>query len=345
MSELSDEIVVWQIEHGRHDLPWQVNRTPYSVWVSEIMLQQTQVITAINYFNNFIDVFPNVLSLARATEDDVLKQWSGLGYYSRARNLLKAARLIVNFHSGAIPSDYQALMNLPGIGRSTAGAILSLAYKKKYPILDGNVKRVLARVFRISGPTNAAPVMRTLWLTAEQLLPDQNVHIYTQGLMDLGATVCSRRNPNCAICPLSRRCRALLDGVIEKYPAPNKKRASVKKTIYMVIFFRNQKILLKKGSGKGLWPGLWGFFDSHELPEDALHQTLRELNLRMESVSFLESFRHQLSHINYLVQPVKVHVSPPSAQAESSGIKWINLTDFSQLPISVPVRKIIDSLR
>ena len=205
MLNFSDDVVNWQLKHGRHDLPWQVNRTPYGVWVSEIMLQQTQVGTAIKYFSQFMTAFPDVMSLARSTEDEVLSLWSGLGYYSRARNLLKSARLLVEAHGGVVPSDYDILISLPGIGRSTAGAILALAYEKKYPILDGNVKRVLARVFRVDGPTNVSSTMRKLLALAEELMPNKHIDAYTQGLMDLGATVCVRRNPSCVSCPFARK--------------------------------------------------------------------------------------------------------------------------------------------
>ena len=345
MLNFSYDVVNWQLKHGRHDLPWQVNRTPYGVWVSEIMLQQTQVGTAIKYFSQFMTAFPDVMSLARSTEDEVLSLWSGLGYYSRARNLLKSARLLVEAHGGVVPSDYDILISLPGIGRSTAGAILALAYEKKYPILDGNVKRVLARVFRVDGPTNVSSTMRKLWALAEELMPNKHIDAYTQGLMGLGATVCVRRNPSCVSCPLQERCRAKIEDVVGTYPVANLKKEIAKKSIYMVVFLQGEMVLMIKNLGGGLWPGLLGFVDSEVFSADILDRYADEFKLQVESTVHLDNFRHRLTHIDYVVHPIRVNVTRRCSKEERSGLKWINLNDQSQLPISVPVRKIFKLLR
>ncbi|MDA0237987.1 MAG: A/G-specific adenine glycosylase [Proteobacteria bacterium] len=344
MLNFSDDVINWQLKHGRHDLPWQVNRTPYGVWVSEIMLQQTQVSTATRYFTRFMTTFPDVASLANSTEDEVLSAWSGLGYYSRAINLIKSARIIAAAQGGIVPSEYDALISLPGIGRSTAGAILALAYGKKYPILDGNVKRVLARVFCVDGPPNASSTMRELWALAEKLMPNTHIDAYTQGLMDIGATVCVRRNPNCLSCPLKQRCLARLEDVVGIYPAANNRQKITKKSIYMIVFVHADTALMVKNSGEGLWPGLLGFIDSEIFSADILDRLASEFKLEVESTAHLAKFRHRLTHIDYLVRPVRVNVSLRRTKLEHSGLKWINLHDQSQLPISVPVKKIFKLL-
>lgn len=344
MFDLSNKVIKWQMLYGRHDLPWQQNRTPYKVWVSEIMLQQTQVVTAIDYFGRFIATFPEVNSLASASEDQVLALWSGLGYYSRARNLLEAARLIVDIHNGVIPSDFEALMNLPGIGRSTAGAILSLAFQKKYPILDGNVKRVLARVFCVDGPANSSASTRQLWLLAENLLPDADIDSYTQGLMDLGANVCTRRNPNCAECPLMTTCQARANDMVDVYPAPSLKKSIKHKSIYMIVFVFKGQTLIIKNSGAGLWPGLWGFIDTEVYSKNTLDEFSKKFELEIESISRLDTFRHRLTHIDYSVHPIRVNVSGSGAHEDRVGTRWIRLNDKTRLPVSVPVRRILNSL-
>lgn len=345
MFDLSSEVIKWQLKYGRHDLPWQKRRTPYKVWISEIMLQQTQVGTAINYFDRFIAVFPGVKSLASASEDQVLSLWSGLGYYSRARNLLRSARLITDIHGGVIPSDFEALVSLPGIGRSTAGAILALAFNKKYPILDGNVKRVLARAFCIDGPANSSIVSRKLWMLAEELLPDTDVDSYTQGLMDLGATICTRRNPNCVECPLMTTCRAWLDDLVDVYPKPNRKTNINHKSIYMIIFAFKGKALIIKNSGSGIWPGLWGFVDAEKFSKNTLEDFSKSFKLKIDSVLHLDSFRHRLTHIAYTIYPIRVNVSGSGVHKDRVGMRWVSFHDKSVLPVSVPVRKILKSLR
>lgn len=344
MFEISDELIKWQLKYGRHDLPWQTSRTPYTVWISEIMLQQTQVATVRDYFTRFITVFPNVASLASASEDQVLTLWSGLGYYSRARNLLKAARLIIDTHHGIIPSNFEALMALPGIGRSTAGAILTLAFQKKYPILDGNVKRVLARVFCVDGPANSSANTRALWTLAEKLLPDTDVDTYTQGLMDLGATVCTRRDPDCVACPLMLACKARENKSVDVYPMSAQKKSVKRKSLYMVIFVHKSKVLIIKNSGSGLWPGLWGFVDSDTFSKKKLDYFAKNFELDIQSVSQLDSFRHRLTHIDYSVHPIQVNVSGLRTSFDRLDMKWVDPNDRSRLPISVPVRRILNSM-
>ena len=340
MLNFSDDVIKWQLKYGRHDLPWQVSRTPYGVWVSEIMLQQTQVSTVTRYFTCFMAAFPDVASLARGTEEEVLSLWSGLGYYSRARNLLQSARIISDVHGGFVPSEYDALMSLPGIGRTTAGAILALAYKKKYSILDGNVKRVLARVFCVDRPTNASSTMRDLWVLADKLLPNKNIDTYTQGLMDLGATVCVRGKPTCLSCPLKQRCQAQLEDAVGAYPVKSARKKVAKKSIYMIVFVRNGAALMVKNSGEGLWPGLLGFIDSDTFSDDILKRFADGFALKVKSIAHLPNFRHRLTHIDYLVHPVRVNVSLGVSKGRHAGLKWVSLHNQGQLPISVLVKKI-----
>ncbi len=257
-SDFSRLVVQWQLCCGRHDLPWQNTRDPYRIWLSEVMLQQTQVTTVIAYFNRFIQQFPTVHHLARATESEVMRLWAGLGYYSRAKNLLACAQKICQDHGGFFPLKVSALIGLPGIGRSTAGAILSLSHFLAAPILDGNVRRVFARYFAIFGDTTSSKVQAQLWELAEALLPeDESVAAYNQGLMDLGAQVCTRRNPSCNICPLKVGCMARTEGLVDRLPEPKLKTIR-KEEYYQVLLYRCQsKIWLQPRPVRGVWSGLW----------------------------------------------------------------------------------------
>jgi len=247
----------WYTKQGRKDLPWQINPTPYRVWVSEIMLQQTQVNTAIPYYLKFMSAFPTLEDLANATDDQVMALWSGLGYYSRARNLHKTALILITSKQ-QFPENLDQLEALPGIGRSTAGAILALAMQKKATILDGNVKRVLARCFTVSGWTGKTSVANQLWMLAEQLTPDTRLRNYTQAMMDLGATVCTRSNPNCPVCPLASLCIAKQEDSQAAYPGKKKKTLIPTKHQYFFLLTNNDKqLLLEKRPPVGIWGGLW----------------------------------------------------------------------------------------
>ena len=249
-ADFADRLLAWWRVSGRHDLPWQQDQTPYRVWVSEIMLQQTQVATVERYYDRFMTSFPDVAALAAATDDDVLHHWSGLGYYSRARNLHKAAQAVMAEHGGEFPDDFDALLALPGIGRSTAGAILSLACDQRYPILDGNAKRVLARAWCVEGWTGSTANMKQLWELAELTTPAQDVANYTQAIMDVGATVCTRSRPRCDACPLTSLCDAYATERTGEIPAPKPKRAKPRRTTVMVMAVNSSGEILLEKSGR-----------------------------------------------------------------------------------------------
>ena len=246
MSDFAATVVRWQARHGRHDLPWQKTRDAYRIWLSEIMLQQTQVATVIPYYRRFCMRFPDIQSLAAAAQDDVLTLWSGLGYYSRARNLHRAAQIIVAAHAGCIPRDFDALLALPGIGRSTAAAICVFAFGARHAILDGNVKRLLARHCGIAGYPGTAKVAAKLWRATEQRLPSRRIEGYTQGLMDLGATVCTRTRPRCTACPLAADCVALRRDAILKFPAPRPRQPLPQRHTRMLVLLHAKQVLLEK---------------------------------------------------------------------------------------------------
>ena len=247
MKEFSARLINWYESSGRKNLPWQKRRTPYKIWVSEIMLQQTQVVTVIPYFRKFIKELPSTKSLSEATLDQVLSLWSGLGYYARARNLLKAAKIIQSEYGGKVPDSIDQLMALPGIGRSTAGAILALGFKKRAPILDGNVKRVLARYYKIGGNLQTSSKTKELWQVSEGLLPDNQIDIYTQSIMDLGATVCTQSNPDCDDCPVNQSCLALKEGLVDSLPLKVKpKTKPIKKVLWLLPQGPSGEILLEK---------------------------------------------------------------------------------------------------
>jgi A/G-specific adenine glycosylase len=253
----SRQIIDWQRRHGRHHLPWQASGDPYRIWVSEIMLQQTQVGTVIPYFERFMVRFPDVASLAAASEEEVLTRWAGLGYYARGRNLHRAARQIMGQHAGMFPCDFDAIVDLPGIGRSTAAAISAFAFGQRRAILDGNVKRVLTRVFAIDGWPGDKKVETRLWELSEILLPEKDIEAYTQALMDLGATVCTRSNPKCGQCPLACDCAARREGRIARFPVSRPKKPVPERAAIMLVIRHGRDILLRKRPAAGIWGGLW----------------------------------------------------------------------------------------
>ena len=262
MNTFSNRVIKWHGESGRTDLPWQINKTPYKVWISEVMLQQTQVNTAMPYFDAFMKRFPNIDSLAESTTDDVLSYWSGLGYYARGRNIHKTACILKDDYSSSLPCSLTELESLPGIGRSTAGAIYSLGFNKSAPILDGNVKRVLSRHRRIDGILKKATTVNKLWEISEELLPHRNYGTYTQGIMDLGATVCTRSNPSCSVCPVEEDCLARIHS--ETALLPNRgtsKKKREKEIFWLVPIDKNNNVYLEKRPEKGIWGGLWSFIE------------------------------------------------------------------------------------
>jgi len=324
--------------HGRKDLPWQHPRTPYRVWVSEVMLQQTQVATVVGYFEKFVAAFPSVAALAAAHEDSVLALWSGLGYYSRARNLHRAARVVVERHDGELPRDIEALVALPGIGRSTAAAILSQAHDSPHAILDGNVKRVLARHAGIAGEIESSATLAALWHEAEARLPRANCADYTQAIMDLGATVCVRK-PQCARCPVASDCVALRDGRTAELPQRRQRRAVPERsTVMLVLRDRDDRVLLERRPGTGIWGGLWS------LPECAAaadaHAHAGRLARAPGAFEALPAFAHQFTHF-------RLHVTPLAARAEhddsvhDDARRWLARDDVETLGLPTPVKQLL----
>jgi len=342
MNKFSDALLRWYHQHGRHDLPWQKDTSLYRTWVSEIMLQQTQVVTVIPYFEKFMASFPDVDALASASQDDVLLHWAGLGYYSRARNLHKAAQMIAESHAGAFPQDYEDVLALPGIGPSTAGAILAQALGQRHAILDGNVKRVLSRYHAVEGWPAQSQVEKTLWHWAEKYTPQKQVADYTQAIMDLGAVVCTRASAKCDICPLLDDCQAYqTDRVAELPTRKPKKVLPVREKRLLII--RNEKgdYLMEKRPPAGIWGGLWS------LPELAMDQPVgetvsRNWQLTVNQHEDLPVFRHTFSHFHLDITPCRVQVRPLlPAIAEDEQYQWC--ADITQLALAAPVSVILQA--
>lgn len=341
----ANKVLDWFDEHGRKHLPWQQNPTPYRVWVSEIMLQQTQVATAIPYYEKFMQRFPDVEALATAPLDDVLAHWSGLGYYARARNLHKCAMKVVEQHDGDLPGSIAELEALPGIGRSTAGAILSLSRGMPEPILDGNVKRVLARCFAVEGWPGNKPVMDALWRISEQVTPTKRTGPFNQAMMDLGATLCTRSKPACDRCPLVKRCEACAHGNQLNYPGKKpKKILPVRSTTMLVCKNKQGKVLLIQRPPTGIWGGLWSF---PEQGDQALSDWLAANRVSATGeAETLARFRHTFSHyhldIDVVTVPVKMNIKHSVQEADAQ--RWY---DGDELPggVAAPMRKILDLLK
>lgn len=343
--EFSQAVLEWFDQFGRKDLPWQRDVDPYRIWVSEIMLQQTQVATVIPYFERFIASFPDVVQLANASQDAVLHHWSGLGYYARARNLHKAAAVIRDSHAGQFPEDIDQVESLPGIGRSTAGAILSLALGQSHPILDGNVKRVLARCFEVEGWPGKSAVARELWQLSETYTPEKRVAAYNQAMMDLGATVCRRGQPDCAVCPLNRQCMANASGHQRAFPSPRpKKTLPVKQAQMLVVQNGEGAVLLERRPPVGIWGGLWSFPEcpASREPADWCREhfaikagVLREMPLR----------RHTFTHFHLDITPLRMYANNPSNAVLDAGDRiWYKTPDSSGLGLAAPVSRIINEL-
>jgi A/G-specific adenine glycosylase len=336
-------LIAWHKRHGRHDLPWQGSGDPYAVWLSEIMLQQTQVAAVIPYYRRFLERFPTVAALAAADEDDVLALWSGLGYYSRARNLHRAARCVVDEHRGNFPASPEALMALPGVGRSTAAAIFVFAFGGRAAILDGNVKRVLARLRGIDGYPGETAVAARLWQEAEALLPQNRLVEYTQGLMDLGATLCTRRNPSCEACPAADFCVARRSGRTATLPTPKPRKALPHRRTMMLVLQRAGEILLEKRPTRGIWGGLW-CFPEEDADADPVTACARRFGAKVVPAAMLPIIAHGFTHfrLDILPQPAVVKTWPQ--RAEEAGRLWIAPEDALNAALPTPVRGIIERL-
>lgn len=340
--DFARQLIAWQSEHGRHDLPWQQPATPYRVWLSEVMLQQTQVATVIPYFNGFIASFPDINSLARAPLDAVLAKWSGLGYYSRARNLHRSAQICNTEHEGLLPDNFDELLELPGIGRSTAGAIMALAYGKAFPILDGNARRVLARFHAIGGSTANAETRRRLWAAAGQHTPSTDVSRYTQAIMDLGARICTRSNPQCRICPLQFGCRAYRAGKPHAFPEQRRGgQRPQRKAVMLILRNDSGEVLLQRRPPAGVWGGLWSLPEFS--PTENLNRAARnKLGVNPIITQWLSPLRHQFTHFTLDILPVSAlaGVGADSIK-EHADLRWHSLETLTAIGLPAPVRKLL----
>jgi len=337
------KIVAWQKRHGRHDLPWQGTRDPYAIWVAEIMLQQTQVATVIPYYLRFLARFPDVAALAAAPLDEVLRLWSGLGYYSRARNLHRAAQAIMGEHRGQFPRNVEAVAALPGVGRSTVAAICVFAFGRRHAILDGNVKRVLARHRGVKGYGGNKKVADALWQEAQRRLPRRNVEAYTQGLMDLGATVCTRSRPQCGACPVHRGCIAYQRGWTGKVPAPRPRKRRPHKSTLMLALVRAGEVLLEKRPPSGIWGGMWCLPEARRRTDIEAH-CLKRFSAHIIEVDELPKIAHGFTHFKLDIRPLRLRVSALVPDVPEPGLIWLPVEEARRAAIPAPVRRILAQL-
>ena len=337
MRSISEPLLKWFDQHGRHSLPWQSSPINiYHVWLSEIMLQQTQVSTVIDYFNNFIRFFPNLTALANASEDAVLAQWAGLGYYARARNLHKCAKIIMQDYQGVFPDDINHVIALPGIGESTAGAILSISYNQNHAILDGNVKRVLSRYHQVKGHYAQSKTIKALWTLAKQHTPNTRNNDYTQAIMDLGATLCTRSRPACERCPIQQGCQSYQHNTQAEYPNPKPKKNKPSRSVAMLIYQnKHRHVYPEKRPSNGVWGGLWSFSECED-STTKITQTIAQFNSKACINRTLSPIKHSFTHYHLIINPVVV-----DCPDQVRGFRSI-----SQLKVGVPtpVNKILAQL-
>jgi A/G-specific adenine glycosylase len=345
VSDFASRLIGWQRRHGRHGLPWQ-GADAYGIWISEIMLQQTQVATVIPYYRRFLATFPNVAVLARASEDDVLALWSGLGYYARGRNLHRAAQQILAQHRGQFPRDYDAILVLPGIGRSTAAAVCALAFHERRAILDGNVKRVLARHRGIAGWPGNPKVEMQLWQQAEVLLPETDVAIYTQALMDMGATVCTRHRTDCTHCPVREDCVALAENRVNELPGSRPRKPLPEKHATFLLLLDNNELLLEKRPGSGIWGGLWC---PPQLEDDSAgvsdYAARNGIDLDLCDLSELAVMTHSFTHFKLHITPLLLRLGRKPQRIEQPGRVWLALDDIDAAAIPAPVRSLLPQIK
>lgn len=334
---ISAPLLTWFDLHGRKDLPWQQQPTPYHVWVSEIMLQQTQVNTVIPYYQRFMQRFPDVTHLATAELDEVLHHWAGLGYYARARHLHRAAQQVCQQYQGQLPTDFTALLDLAGIGRSTAGAILALAFELPYPILDGNVKRVLCRYHAIDRWAGESEVEKQLWILAEQHTPQHRVKDYTQAIMDLGATVCTRQQPHCTECPLMVHCEAHRQHLQHCYPVPRPRKTIPTKAINFIIVHTEHATLLQQRPPHGIWGGLWSFPECTELSQ-ANDWALENLNIAEPLWQTGAPIAHTFTHFHLDITPLYLKLEK---NVKVSGALWYDFKHPPTCGLAAPVARLL----
>ncbi|WP_202112839.1 MULTISPECIES: A/G-specific adenine glycosylase [unclassified Gilliamella] len=340
MQHFSQSVLNWYDLYGRKSLPWQIEKSSYHVWLSEVMLQQTQVATVIPYFNRFIEHFPQIADLAKAPIDDVLHFWTGLGYYARARNLHKAAQLIVDKFNGMFPTKFDDVVALPGIGRSTAGAILSLAQNQHYPILDGNVKRVLTRYFAVEGWPGIKTIENKLWQLSEQVTPETDVAKFNQAMMDIGAMVCTRTKPKCSLCPLHSNCLAYKTESWQQYPTKKPKKIIPEKTAYFLMLEYNQTVWLEKRPPSGIWGGLYC------LPQFSSKQEiidwLKKQGIETSPLKQLIAFRHTFSHFHLNIVPFHCVITKHTKCWDESYGYWYNLkSENEKIGLATPIYNLL----
>ncbi len=338
------DLLRWHSQHGRKNLPWTQTKDPYVIWISEIMLQQTQVSTVIPYFEKFILNYPDVAALADAELDEVLSLWQGLGYYARARNLHKASKMVVSNFEGRFPPSVDGLMKLPGIGKSTAGAICALAFNQSEPILDGNAKRVYARIFEVKGDSDNART-KTLWSLARKLTPKSNCARYTQAIMDLGATICLPRRPLCDQCPMTRLCRARQSNSQEIYPIRKETRSSTRRSVTMMIVRDfNGKILLERRPAEGIWGGLWSFPECHQNESNLVDWFLQRYGVAISLEQTWPSFDHQFTHLRLTITPqLSVVTSIPGGLCDH--LKFMSIETALQVGTPKPVSDMLKRIK
>lgn len=341
----SDVLLQWFDKHGRHDLPWQHPRTPYRVWLSEIMLQQTQVATVIPYFEKFLTRFPDLNLLAKAELDDVLTLWAGLGYYTRARNLHRTAIICAENHQGELPITLDDLIALPGIGRSTAAAILSQAHDQAHAILDGNVKRTLSRHFGISGWPGSPAIEKELWELSEKLLPEKRIADYTQAIMDFGATLCTRSKPRCMECPFRESCVAYRENRVSELPQKKPgKKIPTRHTVMAVLLNQQNEVLLSRRPAKGVWSGMWSLPEVTRLEEAniLIQQKANSANTPVE----LAEFQHTFSHYHLMIKPfLWRNLKAKHRIADGDSSRWHPLSDLDSVGLPAPVKKLLQTLK
>ena len=345
MNELfSDQVLTWFDQHGRQNLPWQKNKDPYCIWVSEIMLQQTRVETVIPFYKKFMRRFPTVKILATAPIDEVLHHWTGLGYYARARNLHRAAQRLCEKHQGKFPTNFDEVMALPGIGRSTAAAVLSLSFNQPHAILDGNVKRVLARYFAIEGWPSERKVEIKLWKHAESLLPEKNISNYTQAMMDIGATLCTRSNPSCLLCPVQKKCAAFTQQRQHELPSPKPTRKLPQREVVVAILQDNNgAVWLEKRPPVGIWGGLYSFPEFPDLPN--LQQWLNKFcNNNLSTGYDLPTVTHTFSHFHLHIHPkvIQLDHKPKGVMEADLGV-WYKAST-QKIGLATPVKKMLQQV-
>jgi A/G-specific adenine glycosylase len=343
--DFAKTVLAWYDQHGRKTLPWQQQITPYRVWISEIMLQQTQVTTVIPYYERFMASFPDVVSLANASQESVLHHWTGLGYYARARNLHKAAQLVRDQHAGQFPSDFADVLALPGIGRSTAGAILAISTGQRFAILDGNVKRVLARFYAVDGWPGNKKVEDSMWELADALTPSTRLPEYTQVMMDLGATLCTRSKPRCEACPIQSQCLAYAQGRVAELPMRKPKKSIPTRYTNVVLPVYQGRVLMQKRPAEGIWGGLWWFASEQGFTDTEQELTFSRWQTEEVAPEPLTPFKHTFSHFHLQIQPWLLELQQLPVMELGDDEQWVAWTETAQIGLCAPAVTILEYLQ